>query len=443
MLKLTTIVHEEAAATKKLLEEIGLKQAPSQYYGRLLYFLQSLCDEVIELTNSISEYLLTTANPQQMQTLRTWLILGSYTIRQINSYCDSFEYAGVLSVPSATMQILNKLFRTVTKSKEFMVRGTTELNYMYQPIGVTLNNLASHFPGSTPKLEDSFAILLFPIAYSKNLMANCNLVHELGHLIVDSNKLTNRLENVLEVAKKRQIAEIIEHYTRPGEQYDFQSAQRRVRINRILQNWIHEVMADFIGILLLGPCHLLAFMKQIEPLGSHQKDDDEHPCSASRIGMMVEALEELKWDDIIRRECSQTWERAVEISSMMRETHELYDAAAECLPLIKEDILKVAKQSCRKYVYEPKTFMSAEDSVYGLLEQGIPPAEKIGKSSTPNKFDSIDAVSIINGGWFFYEKGYPMWEKRYSNFGLDEKAEFLNRLLAKAMEITFVQEAVN
>jgi len=443
MIKLTTIVHEEAAATKKLLEEIELKQAPSQYYGKLLGFLKRLCEEVLELTRSISEYLKTTSNPQQEQTLRTWLILGSYVIRQINSYCDSFEYAEVLSVPSATMQLLNKLFRTVTKRKAFMVRGTTEFNYMYQPIGATLNNLASRISDSIPKLEDSFAILIFPIAYSKNVMANCSLVHELGHLIVDSKQLTNKLESILEADKKRQVLEIVERHARPGPQLDFQSAQRKDHINRILQNWIHEVMADFIGILLLGPCNLLAFMKLIEPLGSHQRDDDEHPCSASRIGMAVEALNKLKWDDIIKQECPQIWERALEIGSTGRVKQGLYDATTECLPLIKEDIFKVVQKACGKYVYRPETFVSVKDNVYGLLERGIPPAEKMGNSSGTVKFDSIDAVSIINGGWFFYEKGYPTWETRYKNFELTEKVEFLNRLLAKAMEITFVKEVVS
>ena len=296
MLKLAEMVHEEAALTKRLLEEIELRQASSQYYGALLKFLKELCNEVLERTNHILAYLRTTdkPDPKYEKSLRYWIVLGSYVVRQINSYLDSFEYAEVLSVPSAVMQLLNRLFRKVTKHKEFMVRGTTEFNYTYQPIGTSLNTLASYFTIDS-RLEDSFAIIKFPLVYGKSVMANCNLVHELGHLIVDSSDLTDKLDNIITAEKKRQINDIIETQSRsPGEQQDFDFPERKRRIERIIDNWIHETFADYIGIILLGPCTLLAFMKLIEPNDSHQTDDDEHPCDSLRIKMMLEILNKFK-----------------------------------------------------------------------------------------------------------------------------------------------------
>ncbi|MEK7354783.1 MAG: hypothetical protein AABZ77_09785, partial [Chloroflexota bacterium] len=75
---------EEAALTKRLLEEIELKQASSQYYDTLLKFLKSLCNEVLELTNSALDYLKVAArpNPKYEESLRNWLVLGSYVVRQ-------------------------------------------------------------------------------------------------------------------------------------------------------------------------------------------------------------------------------------------------------------------------------------------------------------------------------------------------------------------------
>jgi len=446
VLKLTTTVHEEAALTKILLAEIELKQASSQCYDALLDFLRTLCNEVLELTNSVLDYLKTTPKPipEHEELLRNWLVLGSYVVRQINNYCDSFEYAEVLSVPTAMMQLLNRLFRQVTKNKEFIVRGTASFNYTYQPIGQSLNKLASRFPSDkTPKLEDSFAIITFPLLYGKSVMANCNLVHELGHLIADSMDLNKRLDDSLSVEKRKKITEIIEQTVLPpGGQVDFGFAQRKKRANMILENWIHETMADYIGILLLGPCTLFAFMKLMEPLASHQTDDDEHPCNSSRVGMMLEILEVLKWDKVINQECPEILKRAKDLSGLERainQTNE-YNAAAICLPIVKEEIFEIVRKLCKTFTYKPQAFRRFNDTVNGLLERGIPPAEKMGDGTTIDKFVKIDAVSILNSGWFFYENNYPSWEERFSKFEAVERAAFLNRLIAKAIEITFIEE---
>ena len=219
---LAAIVREEAAATKKLLEEIELQQAYSNHYGQLLDFLKNLCVEVLQMTDDISS-LTSTPNPQREETLKRWLVLGSYVIRQINSYCDSFEYADALAVPGATMQLLYKLLKKTIKSNAFMVKGTTEFSYMYKPIGATLNKLGLQMSPSLMKLDDSFALLIFPLAYRRNVMVNCNLVHELGHLIVDNKMLTQELDNLLSEGKKVQIAEIVEKHSRPQarQQFDF------------------------------------------------------------------------------------------------------------------------------------------------------------------------------------------------------------------------------
>ena len=154
-------------------------------------------------------------------------------------------------------------------------------------------------------------------------MANCNLVHELGHLIVDSKDLPNKLDTVLADEKKQQIADIIESQARlPGMQYDFDFAQRKDRINKILSNWIHESMADYIGIILLGPCTLLAFMKLVEPKASHQRDDDEHPCDSLRIEMMLEILNNLNWINVIRQECPEVLVRAQSIGKLGRKANQ-------------------------------------------------------------------------------------------------------------------------
>jgi len=442
---LAAIVREEASATKKLLEQIELEQASSNYYGQLLEKLKAMCEEVQKMTDEMSSYVTTPPNPNREEILKRWLVFGSYVIRQINSYCDNFENADLLAVPSATMQLLYKLLKKTTKSKAFLVKGSTEFIYAYRPIGHHLNELGSHLAESIPKLEDSFAVLKFPLAYSGNVMANCNLVHELGHLIVDNRELTKELDKILSSEKRIQIAEIIERHSRPeaGVQLSFQSARDRDEINRVIENWIHETLADFIAIQLIGPSALFAFLNHIEPMDSHKRDDEEHPCNSTRIKMFIEILHRMKWDQVIIDENPELWKRIIDISNEGRTSQKIFDAAAECLPLIKEEAFTVARKVCRNCTYRVETFQSTKDIIYGLFECGIPPAEQMRGEGKDSYFEGIDVVSILNVAWFFHGKGYPTWSQKFERVDATEKTEFLNRLLAKAMEITFVKEAAS
>jgi len=265
----------------------------------------------------------------------------------------------------------------------------------------------------------------------------------MGHLIVDGEKLTVKLESSLPPELKKTVADTIERHARNGKQLNFYFVQRKDKMNQILNHWIHETLADFVAILLIGPCSLFSFMKLIEPLGAHDRDDDEHPCTSIRIKMMLAILQKLKWDDVINKECPHVWKRAIEIASRGRHSDPEYNAAAECLPLIEDYIYNVALALCNRYVYAPNKFIAVKEDIYALLERGIPPAEKCASSSTLGAVDIIDPESIINGGWIFYENDFPKWNDFYGKLDHTEKTDFLNRLIGKAIEVSFVEEARN
>lgn len=446
MPSLSEIAFEEISETKKLLEVIELRQPPSIHNTELLDFLKNLCDYSLNEVVNISKnpnYIAIKKDPQIEQILNRMILLASYVGRQIHSYCDSFDYAERLNISSAARLLLNKLLMAGKIHRAFIIHGTTDFNYMYSPIGQRLNKLASHLTDKIPPLDNSFAILSFPLASSNNILANCNLVHEMGHLIVDSEDLPTKLYEKLGKDKKNKIENIIEKYTMIGNQYDLQFAQRKAQSHEILGSWIHETMADFIGIHLLGPAYLFAFIQFVESLGAYTRDDDEHPCSTTRLKIMTNELARLEWETLIKQECITIWQRLEEIKRLQIEKNTHYDASNECLPLILEDILQIVKEICDRHTYKPRIFLSDKDHIYALLERGIPPAEKMDNKSNDNKFYSFDILSIINAGWFFREKNYPTWKERFSNLDSIQNKELLNRLITKAMEINFVREATD
>jgi hypothetical protein len=158
---------------------------------------------------------------------------------------------------------------------------------------------------------------------------------------------------------------------------------------------------------------------------------------------MIKGVQDLGWADILQNESRETWEKSVEISRLNREDNEPYNGPVECLVLLLDDIFRVANDLCQDHIYRPQHFESHREHVFSLLERGIPPAEILDGMTENAVFQNIDAITIINGGWFFCEQGYPGWEERFGELDSIKQLDLLNRLIAKAVEITFVREAEN
>ena len=115
-----------------------------------------------------------------------------------------------------------------------------------------------------------------------------------------------------------------------------------------------------------------------------------------------------------------------------------HDAANECLPIILPDIQGVVKILCGANIYQPELLLASKAQIWDLLARGVPPAEN---TRDTLEFVAFDSISIINAAWAFSEKNYPSWETRFGQMNLVEKGELLNRLITKALEISFFLEA--
>lgn len=441
MPELTTIVREQEAAVRQLLEQIELRQPSSAHYGSFWGFLNALCDRVGNEVEAVSRLSANTssAETELVRAQQQLLLFCSHVLRELHSYCESFDHADLLVIPTPMMQLLNKFTRAIGGGKPFVLRGTTYFNYMYNPIGKKLNRLASSLSEDAPTLDENFSIVSFPLANSRNILANCALIHELGHLLVDSLDLIQRLTTDLPPQAKADVEIIVQRHAQISPQADFGLVDRISDINEVLGNWIHESLADVIGLHLLGPAHLFSFMYWIQSLGSHNTDDHEHPCNSYRLALMMNEVENLGWQDLFRQETPDVWDNALRIAGLGREVGELrFNAAAECLPVLQQPILNLAQGVCREATYRPETLMPAKGDMLALLKRGIPPAEMLHPKGQKSR--QFDAVSILNTGWLFYEKGFPTWGERFSHLNAIKYGELLSRLLTKAIEISFVME---
>lgn len=447
MLQLVGIVQEQAAATRQLLEQIELRKSPSKYYSRFLHFLMSLCDRInreVEETSKSADVI--GANQAVIQeAAEAFVVLCGSVLREIHYYCESFDHAELEEIPVPMMLLLDRLGKRIGQAKPFMLRGMPLFSYMYNPVGENLNRLAAQISETMETIDSSFAIFSYPLANSRNVLCNCSLIHEFGHLVVDSGNLIDSVLRRVEASshdKREKIRETIDKHARSGalDLNLFELADRVNKANEVLRNWIHECLADLIGLYLIGPAHLFNFIHWIRPMGAHQTDDLEHPCNAFRVRLMVEASNRLGWQDLVKKETQATLELAERISQLKRRENQgyQYDAAAECLPILEQYMFEEASNICKAAMYKPDHFTPCKDHMMDLLRRGIPPVETLDENAA--KFCQYDAVSILNAGWLFYEKGFPSWDQQFMSLDLVQRGEFLNRLLNKALEISFIKE---
>jgi len=438
---LIKIVREQAASTEQLLQQIKLRQSPSGYYDELLSFLLSLCKHVNDEVEKVSTIVqggprLPVEGEAAAKELK--VVFYSHVLGEIHSHCESFDHAEQLTIPIPMMQFLNRLGKDIGYQKPFILRGMLLFNYMYHPIGRYLNALAASVSSTIELIDPHFATFSFPLANSQDLLVNCALVHEFGHLAVDTAGLINVINQNPQVVTK--VTKIVREHASKKVSTELEIMTKINKINDVLISWTHEVLADLVGIELLGPAHLFSFIYLITPSGSHQRDDPEHPCDSYRLKLMINAIGKFGWEETMK-EAPAAWEIAQSLSQLERE-RDLdfrFDAAAECLPILEPTLFEIASTFCSDAIYSPSTFELYKRQMFALLARGIPPSEMLDAGA--KEFRQFDAASILNAGWLCYEKGFPGWDEQFSSLTAVERKQLLNRLLTKAIELSFVKEA--
>ena len=438
MPELMGIVLEQGAATRQLLHEIEIQRPTSRYNRDLLVFLGNLCEILNKEIAKASAQVV--ADSASQAALRRLVIMCSSALCEVHRLCQYFDHTDNLSVCVPMMQLLNKLGKDISQGKPFILRGDFEYTYSYYPLGRDLHRLAKSISSEAVPISEHFACFAFPIAKKGYTLPNCALVHELGHLIVDANDLIG-----VAVNKKPDLSgkidDILKSRAAAGDQLDFDIIKRTNQASRVLENWMHEVLADLIGMHLLGPAHLFAFMHFIGHIGVYQRDDPEHPCSAYRMKLMLKAARVLGWESTLQ-ETPMAWQEAQRIAQLPRESGNFrFDAADQCLPIIEPALFELAGETCRSATYKPKVFASEKDQMLSLLSHGIPPVEVLVSRQGKRKFRVSAPVTILNVGWFCYESSFPGWDQKFPKLTTIERGQVLDRLIIKAMEISFVKSA--
>ena len=287
-----------------------------------------------------------------------------------------------------------------------------------------------------PPVDEVAIVVFVPRREQRSGLLHPLIVHELAHAankqhdlvarVLDTAHGNNKLMNKMNKAAKKQAEEDVDTDVSD----DDISAAAEI-IGARLAAWVEEAVCDAFAVQLLGPAYLYSFMAIV---GTSDLDSasEEHPPTRQRIGLLLNQLEELGWNDLLADTSSEIdgWFRQT-----AREEHHHAEVGVrfcvDALASLEREIRIVVATHVDKMVFQASDFMPLQVEISQLLDAGIPPSQTLERKAIPR-------AAIILGSWLFAVK--------VQGGDLDALATAadvpeLSRLLPKALQDAALLEA--
>jgi hypothetical protein len=219
---------------------------------------------------------------------------------------------------------------------------------------------------------------------------------------------------------------------------DFVEQQVFADCERVVHNWIHELVADLFAIRLAGPAYFYSFATYAANIGLESKSEISHPSPAIRVDFMLRELVDLGYS-------------SKESPSDIRCSLELWKEWAGGRPLEPdEDTIRVAYWAIRanqdklgdavrrhsaSFAYTAKTWGEKVPGVIRDLGEGVPPVDTAGSSE--GTFEPCEVADILNGAWYLYMFSLAKLDELLDSPAQDKRAltvRTLNELVMKGLE---------
>jgi len=304
-------------------------------------------------------------------------------------------------------------------------------------------------------LKQWITFLHFPVADRDSALNLCVLVHELGHLVDETNKIYLELLPIEldrtsfdELVAARCKTPPFGITPKPGDkQLTFETiftkrgvqARCYLSCNQMLERWIREIIADVLAIHAIGPASYFAFHDFLAYVGAENIASNSHPAPAFRLQLM---LEELK--GTMGYMSSSSAIDSVLVEAMPRvvagAAGVTYKDEAKVVQRTVETNLSSLLTKIRPVIsshsFTSSTYQENVPEVLKRLRFGIAPIE------VPNAdggMSPASVVAILNAGWELYKTDI---DEFYGQFRMDvpkmERLGNLNHLLFKPIEASEV-----
>lgn len=322
------------------------------------------------------------------------------------------------NIPQAYVYLLSHASESFDHASKFVVIPEYDFNYSYQNVMTDLKGILEDAITDSqklfPKETSNLVVISFPYAYRQNVIANSLLAHEIGHFLVESEGMTDKIEEKI-VLEKEKVSALSKETSEVqlGERdkatltYLFSlqkiEADTYDRVVKQTKSWISEIMSDLIGFKLFGPVFMFSLMDFLL-IGQNIDDvSEDYPPAHMRIGVLLKEYKDSGYSNLLSKESDvlkseflkhvailEEFVTTKSVPSQDLQTQLLEETTQKLVP----DMQLAVQKRLEKSFYRPEQFSKEAFILSNIMETLIPPAEL--QPGVP-----ADPISIMNAGLIF------------------------------------------
>jgi hypothetical protein len=384
------------------------------------------------------------------------LLFDSQLMWSIGELTHYVEASGREHVSQSTVFLVSYLTKQYEQSSSFFLTPLNEHNFQYRNLARRLRKLIKDsIPSAETILHDlrqNFSILSFPGIYRDNIVANILLAHEVGHFIVDTNKLESQITPKVRIDtfrlyeySKRVASTPVDSRKKQPKISDFlDKEQIKTNISKSLvlsiESWIRELLSDMIGFKLSGPVFIFALANELLSMFPHGLANNNYPPPSLRLKFILNEIEKCGYVAELGGGYKEAVKNLIEEIKSYIETpslqskdeflHIVYDA----INSVTSDINQVADKNTINMQYSPKSFGNDIPILLDKLMNIIPPCEI--SSNVP-----ANIISILNAG-MIYKMTWRKDQKYYAATvdDIEQTERTINALVLRSIEMSVLQQ---
>lgn len=443
---------------RKSLEELRIGDFPSQTPLRLTDILLNIVNSLYEKLGEEYQKRDVLDTKEELMDLNTRLLILNNTAAKVTRYIEVISGARTERNSWSIVSSFESLINQIARQSQLIIHPKWEYNYSFRELMMPLEELASAigeeaarniFSGFNPHL----VVLTYPTIERRTVLHNAVLAHELGHFIDEVYEISNyvKRQSIMEEHLIDSIIDTLHSKTTNTGDTTFVRKAVVTKSTRLVERWILEIVADVLGVSILGPAHIFAFEQVVVCRQTLDGVDERHayPPVRVRLDVMLEHLDRIcsveDWETFsstynvepqVIQSVKERLNMLKQLSSIERTP--LQDPYCElglrsvelALPFIIE---KVSELKEKPWYFTDEQVGEAY-SLVQLLDHRLPPSEFVSGDNLGEKHPGLR--SIINAGWFYIvsrRTGESYFKKKppedvYDDFNI------VNRLVEKAIE---------
>jgi len=357
--------------------------------------------------------------------------LGSITTRTLPQLRQAMALTEQTSQAAIVVEEFADQADLVRSGTQAIIHPSPEYNASFVELMGYLRGLVSSFEqagghavfsGAPPR----FVTMTYPQAESDMVLRQAHLAHELGHFIDSELGFSGELQRG-EVFLEQELGwvrDAIRTESHTGEE-TARTKDLRVLPGRYAARWLREIVADFLGVCILGPAFVLAFDEVTLALSgaAYVKLKESHPPEQLRKELMAKFVVEEFLEQVVRDdrfvgldktqkttlENVRKWIEELSTTDQLRATaleghRDVSRPVAQAVYLALEGAMRRAFRQLRQVhcdrIRRAPWFCSTDDlldalALQPLISVGLVPTVLLSNRSRDPSFSAV-----MNSGWF-------------------------------------------